>query len=81
MRRLVSFTIGEAFEQAIVLSNTHCRYVQGASANIMFQGFTDLHERATVMSIDGIGVYYSISRRTMLEGFRSVSDGVTVFFV
>ena len=48
---------------------------------MVLQGLTDLDAHATVMSIDGIGAYDSISRRAMLEGLRGVSDGVAVPFV
>ena len=36
---------------------------------------TDLDERATVLSIDGIGAFDFISRVSMLEGLRSIESG------
>ena len=82
VRRLVSHTIGGGIRAG------HCSFQYALSTRAgceceshVLQGFTDLDERATVMSIDGIGAYDSISRRAMLEGFRSVNDGVAVLFV
>ena len=39
------------------------------------QTLTDLDDRATVLSIDGIGAFDLISRGSMLEGLRSVDGG------
>ena len=39
------------------------------------QALTDLDERATVLSIDGIGAFDLISRGAMLNGLRSVPGG------
>ena len=39
------------------------------------QAITDLDDRATVLSIDGIGAFDLISRGAMLDGLRSVAGG------
>ena len=39
------------------------------------QAFTDLDDRTTMLSIDGIGVFDLISRGAMLNGLRSVDGG------
>ena len=39
---------------------------------------TDLDERATVLSIDGLGAFDLISRVSMLEGPRSIEGGDSV---
>ena len=36
---------------------------------------TDLDERATILSVDGIGAYDLISRHAMLSGLRDMEDG------
>ena len=86
VRRLVSRAmakqLGEAFEQGT--AHIQCALSTRAGCECVshvLQGLTDLDDRATVMSIDGIGAYDSISRRAMLEGLRSVSNGVAVPFV
>ena len=42
------------------------------------QFFTDLNSRATVLTIDGISAYDSISRAAMLDELSNVSDGGAV---
>ena len=75
--------LGEAFEQAtapLPIRVAHTRAGCECVSHVL-QGLTDLDAHPTVMSIDGIGAYDSISRRAMLDGLRGVSDGVAVPFV
>ena len=86
VRRLVSRAmakqLGEAFEQATAPYQYALSTRAGCECvSHVLQGLTDLDAHATVMSIDGIGAYDSISRRAMLDGLRGVSDGVAVPFV
>ena len=43
----------------------------------ILQTLTDLDPEATIVSIDGVGAYDSISRNAMLEGFLRMGDGRT----
>ena len=41
----------------------------------ILQSLTDQDERATIVSIDGVGAYNFISRNAMLEGLATVPEG------
>ena len=43
------------------------------------QTLTDVDERATIVSIDGIGAYDLISRNAMLQGLLMMENGDGVF--
>ena len=45
----------------------------------ILQTLTDLDPEATIVSIDGVGAYDSISRNAMLEGLLRMEDGERVF--
>ena len=80
VRRLVARTIAQQLSTEVERATTPFQYALTTKAGgeciaHAFQALTDLDERATVLSIDGIGAFDLISRGAMLDGLRSVPGG------
>ena len=83
VRRLVAKTIAQQLTPAVQRATSPFQYALSTKSGgeciaHALQALTDLSERATVLSIDGIGAFDLISRGAMLEGLRSVPGGASV---
>ena len=80
IRRLVARTMSQQLSKAVERATSPCQHAfttpsGGECIAHALQAITDLDERATVLSIDGIGAFDLISRGAMLDGLRSVAGG------
>ena len=80
IRRLVARTISQQWATAVERATAPFQYALTTKSGAEciaheLQTLTDLDDRATVLSIDGIGAFDLISRGSMLEGLRSVDGG------
>ena len=83
VRRLVARTIAQQLSPAVERAIYPFQYALTTRAGgeciaHALQAFTDLDDRTTVLSIDGIGAFDLISRGAMLNGLRSVDGGDSV---
>ena len=79
LRRLVARTIVKQVEEG---RSSHCSFQYALSTETgcecvahILQTFTDVDERATIVSINGIGAYDLISRNAMLQGLPMMENG------
>ena len=80
VRRLVARTMAQQLAPAVERATSPFQYAfttraGGECIAHAFQAFTDLDDRTTVLSIDGIGAFDLISREAMLNGLRSMDGG------
>ena len=83
VRRLVSRTIAQQIGSAVEVATAPHQYAMSTRAGCeciahMLQVRTDLDDRATVVSIDGIGAFDFVSRESMLRGLLRVKGGESV---
>ena len=72
VRRLVSRTMAEQLRKVVERCTTKAGTECIAHA---LQTLTELDPQATVVSIDGVGAYDTISRKAMLEALARMPDG------
>ena len=80
IRRLVARTMSQQLATAVERAKAPFQYALTTKSGAeciahALQTLTDFDDRATVLSIDGIGAFDLISRRAMMEGLRSVDGG------
>ena len=80
MRRLVARTMAKQIAKKAEKATAPFQYALTTKAGCecvahILQTITDMDERATVVSIDGVGAYDLISRNAMLEGLLRMEDG------
>ena len=80
IRRLVARTMSQQLSKAVERATSPFQYALttpsgGECIAHALQAITDLDDRPTVHSIDGIGAFDLISRGVMLDGLRSVAGG------
>ena len=80
VRRLVGRTMAQQFSKRVEVATSPFQYALSTRAGAecvthVLQTLTDLDERATILSVDGIGAYDLISRHAMLSGLRDMEDG------
>ena len=83
VRRLVSRTIAQQIGPSVEVATAPHQHAMSTRAGCeciahMLQARTDLDDRATVLSIDGIGVFDLVSRESMLRGLLRVEGGDSV---
>ena len=82
-RRLVARTIAQQINPAVERATSPFQYALTTRAGVecvahVIQTLTDVDPSATVLSVDGVGAFDLISRRSMLEGLRDVEGGDSV---
>ena len=80
VRRLVGRTMAQQFSKRVEVATSPFQYALSTRAGTecvihVLQTLTDLDERATILSVDGIGAYDLISRHAMLSGLHDMEDG------
>ena len=80
MRRLVSQTIAQQIGPSVEVATAPHQHAMSTRARCeciahMLQARTDLDDRVTVLSIDGIGAFDLVSRESMLRGLLRVEGG------
>ena len=80
IRRLVARTMSQQLSNAVERATSPFQHALttpsgGECIAHALQAITDLDDRATILSIDGIGAFDLISRGAMLDGLRSVAGG------
>ena len=83
IRRIVAKTIAQQFSEVVQRATAPFQHALSTKAGPeciahALVALTDLDERATVLSIDGIGAFDLISRASMLEGLRSIEGGDSI---
>ena len=83
IRRIVAKTIAQQFSEVVQRATAPFQYALSTKARPeciahALEALTDLDERATVLSINGIGAFDLISRVSMLEGLRSIEGGDSI---
>ena len=79
-RRLVARTISKQFSSRGEMATAPFQFALSTRVGCecvthVIRAATDMHDRTTIVSVYGIGVYDSISRNSMLEGFHRMVDG------
>ena len=79
-RRLVARTIARQFAEQVEVATHPFQYALSTRAGTecvahIVQALTSFDERATLLSVDGVGAYDSISRRAMFQGLADMVDG------
>ena len=80
LRRLIARTMAKQMASRVETATAPFQYALTTKAGCesvahIIQSLTDQDERATIVSIDGVGAYDLISRNAMLEGMSSVPGG------
>ena len=80
LRRLVARTMAKQMAVRVEAATAPFQYALTTKAGCesvahILQSMTDQDERATIVSIDGVGAYDLISRNAMLEGLAAVPGG------
>ena len=80
LRRLVARTMAKQMAARVEAATAPFQYALTTKAGCesvahILQSLTDQDERATIVSIDGVGAYDLISRNAMLEGLARVPKG------
>ena len=80
LRRLVARTMAKQMAERVEAATAPFQYALTTKAGCesvahILQSMTDQDERATIVSIDGVGAYDLISRNAMLEGLAAVPGG------
>ena len=80
VRRLVARTISQQLSRAVEAATAPFQFALSTPDGCecvahALQAFSEVDERATIMSIDGISAYDLISRRAMLSGFARMEGG------
>ena len=80
LRRLVARTIVQQIGEAVERATSPFQYVLKTRAGCkcvshMFQTLLDLDPRATILSVDGVGVFDLISRNAMMAGLSHLEEG------
>ena len=83
IRRLVAKTIAQQFSEVVQSATAPFQYALSTKASPAciahaLVPLADLDERATVLSVDGMGAFDLISRVSMLEGLRSIEGGDSI---
>ena len=83
VRRLVARTIAQSMSAAVQAATSpfQCALTTKSGGECVahaIQSLTDLNSQATVLTIDGISAYDSISRAAMLDGLSNVNGGDAV---
>ena len=80
VRRLVARTMAQQLGKAVEAATAPHQYALSTKAGCeciahILQGLTDLDDRATVISVDGVSAFDLISRTAMMRGFRRLVEG------
>ena len=80
LKRLVARTVSKQFMKEAEEATTPYQYAFSTRAGCecvahILQSSTELDENATIVSVDGIGAYDTISRRAMLQGVLRMPSG------
>ena len=80
VRRLVAKTIAQQIRAPVEVATAPFQYALSTRAGCecvahALQALTDADPRATILSVDGISVYDSISRVAMLRGLQRMEGG------
>ena len=83
LRRLVARTVAQQMGKVVEAATRPHQYAMSARAGSeciarVIQVLTESNPRSTVLSIDGVGAYDSISRKAMLEALSRVPGGSQV---
>ena len=79
-RRLVARTLAQQFSSQVEGATHPFQYALSTRAGTecvahMVQALTSMDDRATILSVDGVGAYDSISRNAMFQGVADMVDG------
>ena len=80
VRRLVARTMAQQLSKAVEAATAPHQYAMSTRAGTecvahVLQVLTEMDPQATIVSIDGVGAYDSISRKAMLEALMAVPGG------
>ena len=83
LRRIVARTIAQQISSHVERTTAPFQYAMSTRAGTeciahVLQALTELDPRATIMSIDGVGAFDLISRKTMLEALMEMESGSQV---
>ena len=80
LRRLVARTVAQQIRQQVERATAPFQYARAGCECIAhaLQVLTDQDPQSTVLSVDGIGAYDTISRNAMLRGLRHMEGGEAV---
>ena len=79
-RRLIARTMAQQIADAVEAATAPFQYAlktKGACECVahILQAVTDMDERATIVSVDGLGAFDLVSRKAMLQGLMAVEGG------
>ena len=80
LRRLVSRTVAQQYSKRVEIATALFQYALSTRVGCeciahVIQTLTGINEEATVVSIDGVGVFDLISRNAMLQAFLEIDGG------
>ena len=80
VRRLVARTMSQQLMEAVQSATSPFQHAMATRAGCecishVLQGLTELNPNATILSVDGMSAYDTISRRAMLQGLSNVEGG------
>ena len=80
IRRLVARTMSKQLMEAVQSATSPFQYAMATKAGCecishVLQGLTELNPNATILSVDGMSAYDTISWRAMLQGLSNVEGG------
>ena len=80
VRRLVARTMSQQLMEAVQSATSPFQHAMATRAGCecishVLQGLTELNTNATILSVDGMSAYDTISRRAMLQGLSNVEGG------
>ena len=80
VRRLVARTISQQLMEVVQQATAPFQYAMATKAGCeciahVLQGATEMNPRATILSVDGMSAYDTMSRKAMLQGLRDVPGG------
>ena len=80
IRRLVARTMSQQQMESVQSATSPFQYAMATRAGCecishVLQGLTELNPNATILSVDGMSAYDTISRRAMLQGLSNIEGG------
>ena len=79
-RRLIVRTMPQQIADAVEAATAPFQYALKTKGGCecvahILQAVTDMDERATIVSVDGLGAFDLVSRKAMLQGLMAVEGG------
>ena len=80
LRRLIARTMAQQIADAVEAATAPFQYALKTKGGCecvahILQAVTDMDERATIVSVDGLGAFDLVSRKAMLQGLMAVEGG------